>query len=368
MSDSGINILVLGKSGVGKSSFCNYIFGEDVFLTGKGKPVTGWSDHFKHYTVDYKSYQLNVYDTVGIETDNYTKWKATLDQFLNERSRHSSKDPLQWIHGVFYLINAASARIENIEIELIKGICSEHDVPLIVVLTNADVASEAQINSIKSELEHISTQNAIDFEVTEVCSVSIRTRAGVKESFGKEETLNILLTSLDEKLRGSILKYCADFYIFSLEGLRKKLKSKVDESNVGLISLIKSANVDEKNEDVFNFDVDSVERSVAEMLESIERLNSFIDQFDFAQDSETRQKLANMLEDMGDTLEEGSKKLEVYLDSAQEDLSEGGFLDQVSAFYKVIKIATNAKGFFKKAIDKAIDPTIAKLSEYKKEI
>ena len=34
------NILIAGKSGVGKSSLLNYIFGEEVAETGAGKPVT----------------------------------------------------------------------------------------------------------------------------------------------------------------------------------------------------------------------------------------------------------------------------------------------------------------------------------------
>ena len=34
------NILIAGKSGVGKSSLLNYIFGEEVSPTGAGKPVT----------------------------------------------------------------------------------------------------------------------------------------------------------------------------------------------------------------------------------------------------------------------------------------------------------------------------------------
>ena len=39
------NILIAGKSGVGKSSLLNYIFGEEVAETGAGKPVTAEGLH-----------------------------------------------------------------------------------------------------------------------------------------------------------------------------------------------------------------------------------------------------------------------------------------------------------------------------------
>ena len=47
MSNTGINILILGKTGVGKSSFCNYIFDQELFRTGTGKPVF-WSNGSGH--------------------------------------------------------------------------------------------------------------------------------------------------------------------------------------------------------------------------------------------------------------------------------------------------------------------------------
>lgn len=83
---SEVNLIVIGKTGVGKSSFCNYIFGEELFERGDGAPVTGWSDHFKYYDVGYESFNLRVFDTVGIETNNLSKWKIELDNFIESRS------------------------------------------------------------------------------------------------------------------------------------------------------------------------------------------------------------------------------------------------------------------------------------------
>ena len=41
------NILIIGKTGTGKSSFANYLFNVDKFTTGSGEPVTSWAENFQ---------------------------------------------------------------------------------------------------------------------------------------------------------------------------------------------------------------------------------------------------------------------------------------------------------------------------------
>ena len=41
MDKQETNVLLIGQSGVGKSSLLNYLFGKKIQETGVGKPVTG---------------------------------------------------------------------------------------------------------------------------------------------------------------------------------------------------------------------------------------------------------------------------------------------------------------------------------------
>lgn len=40
------NVLIIGKTGTGKSSFANYLFDVNKFTTGSGEPVTSWAEKF----------------------------------------------------------------------------------------------------------------------------------------------------------------------------------------------------------------------------------------------------------------------------------------------------------------------------------
>ena len=57
-----LNIIVAGKTGVGKSTLINSVFQGDLAETGMGKPVT---DHMRKITK--KGVPLAIYDTRGFE-------------------------------------------------------------------------------------------------------------------------------------------------------------------------------------------------------------------------------------------------------------------------------------------------------------
>ena len=58
--DKSVNILVLGKAGVGKSSFLNYLVDKDVFETGIGEPVTKAGFHETSYLDEKTGISFNL--------------------------------------------------------------------------------------------------------------------------------------------------------------------------------------------------------------------------------------------------------------------------------------------------------------------
>ena len=119
-----LNIIVAGKTGVGKSTLINSIFREKLAETGMGKPVT---DHMRKLTK--KGVPLSVYDTRGFELGKDVQDEVKHEVMSTIRNGLATKDINKAIHCIWYCINTASNRIESEEIDWIRELSKKTKLP-----------------------------------------------------------------------------------------------------------------------------------------------------------------------------------------------------------------------------------------------
>lgn len=137
-----LNIIIVGKTGVGKSTLINSLFRGNFADTGLGRPVTQ-----KIRVLEKPDFPLAIYDTPGFELakDQQDAVKSGIMELINKGI--ASHDINQAIHCIWYCINVGANRtFDNSEIEWIKSLTKENTVahvPIIVVLTQAYPKSKA---------------------------------------------------------------------------------------------------------------------------------------------------------------------------------------------------------------------------------
>ena len=123
------NILLLGKTGVGKSTLLNAVFKGDFAETGQGRPVTKTTRKFTKEGVP-----VSIYDSRGLEVKDF---QETLDELETLVSiQNSLPDHHEHIHVCWLCISEGSRRIEDAEVELAQAMALKN-IPVIVVITKA---------------------------------------------------------------------------------------------------------------------------------------------------------------------------------------------------------------------------------------
>ena len=130
-----VNIIVAGKTGVGKSSLINYIFGKEVAKVGDGQPVT---QEIQEY--DLENDNITLFDTKGIEAKDYEKTLDKIKKYLE--LKQDSPDENDDIHIAWLCISERGDRVEEADRELLK-ILSEAGIPVIGVFTKRESKRES---------------------------------------------------------------------------------------------------------------------------------------------------------------------------------------------------------------------------------
>ena len=121
------NLAVFGKTGVGKSTLVNAIFGRDVAATGVGSPVTRGLVYYRH-----PDGFLGLYDSEGFETG--TAGDAIVDGLRRLVADHRTRAVDEQIHAVWYLVRWSDRRFERAQEQFVRELAAL-GLPVIVVMT-----------------------------------------------------------------------------------------------------------------------------------------------------------------------------------------------------------------------------------------
>ena len=193
-----LNVIIAGKTGVGKSTLINAMFRENLAETGIGRPVT---EHMKRLTKP--DFPLAIYDTRGFELSGQVQKQVTDEIIKTIEDGALSKDKEDDIHCLWYCVSGASDRLEPEEISFIKTLTegtSRARVPVIVVLTKSFSKS-----GVKKLRDYILDQN---LDVVQVVPVLAQDYPIDDEytarAYGLDTLLSVMVSSLPDELQKTL--------------------------------------------------------------------------------------------------------------------------------------------------------------------
>lgn len=166
-----LNVVVIGKTGVGKSTLINSVFGENVAEVGLGRPVTQ-----SIRKLEKEGTPLAIYDTPGLELQGDHSAENLLEQVTNLVNEGiQSEDVNQAIHCIWYCINTASSRVEPTEMNFLRKLgenTKRCNVPVILVLTQAFSKKKTEEMVIALRKENLPVRQVVpvlaqDYEISE---------------------------------------------------------------------------------------------------------------------------------------------------------------------------------------------------------
>ena len=178
-----MNFMIIGASGVGKSTLINALFREKVAEEGIGKACTTEIKKYKSKNVPF----LCLYDSVGAELGkNYT-----LEDVQNETinviiKQLENPDPNQHIHCIIYCVSFNRFYEEEAKIILkIREKYDEKKLPIVIVYTMAN--SKSKVKFVKESVNEFLKKNG------ELISEDISDIFGINfiEIYSKEDIIEV---------------------------------------------------------------------------------------------------------------------------------------------------------------------------------
>jgi uncharacterized protein (DUF697 family)/predicted GTPase len=136
-----VNVLVAGRTGVGKSTLVNAVFQGDFATTGQGRPVTANTREIVKEGVP-----LSIFDTRGLEMADYAASLQALRAFVAERRQE--RDPNRHIHVCWVCVEEDLRRVEQAESDLARTLADAVPVVAVITKSRADQGFRARVQEL----------------------------------------------------------------------------------------------------------------------------------------------------------------------------------------------------------------------------
>lgn len=149
------NVLIAGRTGVGKSTLINSVFQGEYATVGHGRPITQ-----NTRAISREDVPLTIFDTRGLELDSFEETRAELRKFIGERQK--DKDQNKHIHVAWVCVAEDLRRVETAESELVKSLAEVIPVVGVITKARADNGFRSEVQSLLPEASNILRVRAIE--------------------------------------------------------------------------------------------------------------------------------------------------------------------------------------------------------------
>ncbi len=208
------NVLVIGNSGVGKSTLINAVLGKDAAKTGWG--IEGTTQKLEIYESD--KIPFRIIDTLGFEPSLFKKYKAI--NAVKAWSKASAKDGNGQINVIWFCVDGTSSKLfaQTIK-DLSSATAMWENVPVIVTITKSYSVPERERNI---EMVHnaFAREKRYSKNLRGVFPVVAATYALNDTAYAPPEGITELISATNELMPEGIKAASVDIHNFNLTRCR----------------------------------------------------------------------------------------------------------------------------------------------------
>lgn len=176
------NVLIAGRTGVGKSTLINSVFQGNLATTGQGKPVTRNTQE-----INKDGVPLTIFDTRGLEMADYANTLGSLKEFISDRQKNG--DQKKQIHVAWFCVVEDLRRIEDADTQLVEMLAEFMPVVVVITKARADKGFQAEVQRLLPKARTVMRVRAISEELDDGHTMA---------PMGLESLVNLTISLLPE--------------------------------------------------------------------------------------------------------------------------------------------------------------------------